>query len=163
METLVKHKTKCVFCACDLMVDIDQACPGGRLVKLLPIAACNRCGDFRHSVRPIEDTIKRVCEELDVSRQTKRRDLGKMEAGIRNGLITLTKNLMYRLCKFYRVANDWDVSLPQMFFDKPQDWKAILTMNENGIRKAKQLPHMPKPIPEEVRKEPEYCAPYPDE
>lgn len=53
---------KCKFCGKELQLQIDaEYFALGDPYKLVPAAACNRCGDLLHSRFDVSDKVRRIC------------------------------------------------------------------------------------------------------
>ena len=134
--TFERKRTQCVFCKTPLEVRIDPECPGGRLEKLLPLAACNRCADHKHRMRPMRDRLKNLCEHFCIIRATTPKEITpKYQQNFRDDLVTITKRIMNEITDYNHLQNFWQEDFVIQLLEHPDKWGMILRTLEDGILK----------------------------
>lgn len=119
------HQTTCKFCKKPIEIWVDAIYDTiGDPLKLLPLAACDRCADLRERRRKLEEMIKRTCERMTMK---KGEELDKFKSAARITLTTLTKS-------YSRLAADWcrsnmplwDEECVNAIMDSPKRWNMAL-------------------------------------
>ena len=135
------HPAHCKFCGCNVTCHIDDDCPEVNAANWLPLAACNRCADFRMTLLKIGDNIHHVLGKLHDMQASKNK--GAAEAAAREKLTEITKRLMRVLCDFYRVQNYWQPECVDELIDHPEKYRFLISFMrstvENHAKKARAI------------------------
>lgn len=113
----------CKFCQVPLRLQVDgEYAALGDPYKLLKLASCNRCADYRVSMRKVVDQIKRVAMERLVASHDE-----ETTKRARETLTVLLKKMM-RLMSDYRRTNmpDWDEGIVDSILNDPSQFGRVL-------------------------------------
>ncbi len=116
-------EAKCKFCGKSLVLEIDDDYAAlGDPFKLMQLASCNRCGDFREKRRKLMEQIKFNCMML-------------LGGGIKKEALPKTREILVgqiqrymRLLAEFKDQNvpDWDSALIDDIMEKPGNYALIL-------------------------------------
>lgn len=117
-------EAKCKFCGCLLSITVDD--DYGKLgdpYNLLPLAACNRCADYREKRRIIFAHIRVLCLGLIQGEWTKKEDIEK----VRLNMEKLLKNYIRIYAKYKNLEEaDWDEAILEAVMSKPKGYVDVL-------------------------------------
>jgi hypothetical protein len=117
------------MCGRILVVEVDQLYDHDP-IKLIPMATCNRCYDYRTARVALEESIARVCG-LVAAAIYSHHDTSKLHSK----LVELTRKLAACVCDFHLVADQWDVAFPDMLSEKPSSCNIVMRDYRHGIEK----------------------------
>lgn len=129
---------KCKMCGKPLTLECDDSYQADHdPFKLIPLATCNRCADYRIERRAITFYIKRLCEQLIFRYYTKieSKDLEL----IKNALRDLLKKYM-RCMAYYRLmpVPEWEEAILDDMIAKPRLFCDVLAQIP-GMFKQREL------------------------
>ncbi|MGC1452938.1 MAG: hypothetical protein WA830_23150 [Candidatus Sulfotelmatobacter sp.] len=117
----MKHATHCKFCHKPITVSIDDDYAAlGDPLKLLPLAACNRCADLRVLRRTLEKKVAILCGRLIFSS-------GKLDASAlskaKTGLAHWTREYARMIARWHSLEGlCWDEAIVEQLMEKPDTW-----------------------------------------
>lgn len=158
MQTI---ETTCKFCKNPIKLQIDDSYAALERdpMGLVPLAACNRCGDARMSKRQSQDSIQRMCETLMHSCRfdADGKPAGsKDEAKLRELAGTL-REPMLKATKAYAVAHAaviqskeylWQAEFAELLLERPNRWGMILSKYDKDCRLHRVPMSQVPPVPE---------------
>jgi hypothetical protein len=116
---------KCKFCGCPLKLKIDDDYAAlGDPLKLLPLAACNRCADFHAEMRRIKEGLRECILRL---LSTKTKDLPAAKSETRPRLEKLTQRYVRAASCYSRTTvNAWAPQMVDDILDSPRSLPLVL-------------------------------------
>lgn len=128
--------TNCKFCDKPVWMDCDE----DGLIFLdesiwIKKIACDRCSDYRVSLRKIEASVYSACQLLRGCRFNMNGEARiKVESLVREKLDTLTKRIATLACDYFRVANQWERDFTDQIFEHPMKASVVIGIYLRGIR-----------------------------
>lgn len=122
----MRHATHCKFCKSPLTVEIDAEYSAlGDPLKILGLAACNRCADLRVERRTLESRISFLCEMIS---QLSGKPDQDTRAKWREALTALTKRYARMVAAWLKAtAPAWDEESVNLLMEQPSDCNKILS------------------------------------
>lgn len=121
----MNHGTTCKFCKKPITVEIDD--DYSKLhdpLKLLPIAACNRCADLRVERRKLESKVKITAMMLALAGKHRTNEL---ESKCRSVLDALLKQYANMIARWnYMQGMSWDEECIAVIMEHPDQWATVL-------------------------------------
>jgi hypothetical protein len=109
----------CKFCKETIYLEIAEDCPQEWVDKLLPFAACNRCGDFFRARTTLTEKMQSVAIKLGQRTMTPEKAMGI--------LTSLTRAFANAFAKFHRSKNILvDESIARRIIERPEKLSEIL-------------------------------------
>lgn len=122
----------CKMCHRPITVEInDDYASMGDPNKLLALATCNICYDYREKRKRIESGIGKICRMIQCTPPKARAEFITTVVG---SLQTLTKLHNTAVAGYFLCTNYWDEEMVQMMTDKPEHWGNILSMTVKMLR-----------------------------
>lgn len=148
----------CKFCKASINLNFDDSYASLERdpMGLIPLAACNKCGDARVTKRESQDKIQKICERLMCCCRFDAKGKpvsSKDEAKLRELAATL-KEPMLKATKAYAVAHAsviqskeflWQAEFAELLLEMPTRWGLILQKYDNDCRKHR-VPMKPTPV-----------------
>jgi hypothetical protein len=120
----MKHATNCKFCKNPITLDVDDEYDAiGDPLKLLPLAACNRCADLRVERRSLERKVNFICmmRHLDPKIRESRMDHH------RQMLESLLKQYANMIARWHGMSGMcWDDAALDDIMERPDLWNKNL-------------------------------------
>lgn len=128
------HTTNCRFCGNTVNADIADGCPIEDAKKWLPMAACDRCADFRMALLKLGDKCVWVLNRVHNAQGT------KAEVGVksfaREQLTEITKRIMRVICDHWRVTNYWDGQIVDEIMEHPDKVRFIISHMRDTVKQS---------------------------
>lgn len=120
----MRHGTQCKFCKKPITLEIDDSYSEiSSPVKLLPLAACNRCADLRVERRAIESKVKFIC----LMRHNNPKAAESRKEHHRQALEKLLKGYANLIARWhYLEGMSWDDECLNVIMEKPSHWATIM-------------------------------------
>lgn len=124
---------KCRFCGKNLTLEIAPDYDEERSpVKLIKLAACNRCADLRQERRHLEDTIRTICSRTTQLGQTKITDSNSQKA-----VKTVCEAYTKLVARWYGFdGSAWDDAFPDAIISAPDQWQRAVSNYWKVFRQA---------------------------
>lgn len=131
--------SKCKVCHVDLRLEIDDECPDSWLKKLLPLAVCDRCGDFMRSRNRLTDMVDHACGDLIQAKMNPKTKPERIEE-IRKNLNSLTHRYADLVCRYYRTPIYWEPEFVEQLMEQPSKHELILRTYRGLVHKTVKQP-----------------------
>lgn len=120
----MKHTTNCKFCKDPITIEIDDGYAElGDPLKLIRLAACNRCADFRVARSKYHDFFANICIEI----ANARRDNSPRLAHLHTIVTDASRRYAQAVCAFLRSRTlHWNEDLGTAIFNSPDKWPKLL-------------------------------------
>lgn len=131
-------EAKCKFCQVPLrlIVEPDYDLIGKDPLKLLPLASCDRCANYRVRRRLLVNRLKHCCELLARGQVYEGEEMDEMTKTVEGMLKTFVHNLAY----YRKVPEpDWDEALTAALMSKPERLGEVLSRVPTMFRQEKLL------------------------
>ncbi len=119
----ISAKAHCKYCRCEITLEVhEDYLHAGDKYKLFPMAACNKCADYRVARRGIFDSIRLVSQLL----QTDQVPESEMEKS-RENIKRLAQGWMRLFSDHHSLPMpDWDEAIVQSVMAEPENyWQAF--------------------------------------
>jgi hypothetical protein len=129
----MKYEYTCKFCQKPGFVitgDAPMELEAGK--RWYPMLCCNRCGDFRISLRKARHALMNIARQLATAAPAK---IGELRAAKTDAIESITKRISTLACDYYRVQNVWCADFVDQILEKPDKADIIVKVYVNGISK----------------------------
>jgi hypothetical protein len=122
----MNHATQCQFCKRHLVLQVDPDYIGlGDYLKLIPLAACDRCADLREKRRSLEEKIRRICIRLTQLTGPPRYKAAEQS---KEPLRVLTQAYSRMIADWLNASHPaWDSECVELMVDRPDQYGRILS------------------------------------
>ena len=120
----MKPGTNCKFCKKPIVVETDdEYSTMGDPLKILSLAACNRCADLRIERRKLESSVKTIC----TMRQMDKRIAGDRFKEHQAALEALLKGYANMIARWHLMSGmSWDDKAVAVIMEHPEAWPDVL-------------------------------------
>lgn len=121
----MKHATNCKFCKKPITIEIDDEYSKlGDPLKIIGLAACNRCADLRVEKRNLEAKIRFTCMMRAASLKKPSETQDQKARGV---LESLTKKYANMIARWHhKDGMAWDEECVNLLMEKPAQWGIII-------------------------------------
>ena len=130
---MTTHPGACKFCQRTLQLEVDDDCPEFHIAAWLPIAACDRCADFRMVLLRLGDRCVSLLGKVSDARNGKNYQTVRSEADAK--LEQVTREIMRSICDHYRVQNYWERGMVDEMFEKPDKVRYMINFMRGQVQR----------------------------
>ena len=120
-----KHGTTCKFCRKPITVEIAVSYAEiGDPLKIIPLAACDRCSDLREERRKLESKIRVVSMTYAAMGGSKSKEIASRYMGIFEKVLMDYANMIARW--HFMDGKCWDDVAVQTIMEHPEAWPKVV-------------------------------------